>query len=253
MPIEKSVLGGLTTYVVSEIPAGQKPSLAVVFCHGYGASGRDLIGLTQAIGQIRPSVLAGTLFMYPAAPLDLSDMGIPYGRAWWHIDLDRLINRPTPELLARFRRDVPEGAPEARANLEQLLADARERFGLAAERFVLGGFSQGSMLATDVALRMKSGPAALCIMSGALVNEIEWRELASKHPPLTILQSHGRQDQLLMYPQATALKDLLVDAGHDVDFVAFDGGHEIPPVVIHRLAELLERLLMGENGGEAES
>jgi phospholipase/carboxylesterase len=242
MPIEKTVLGDLTTYVVSEIPAGEQPSLAVVLCHGYGASGRDLIGLTQAIGQVRPGVLARTVFLYPAAPLDLSDMGIPYGRAWWHIDLDRLINRPTPELLARFRRDEPAGLPEARQLLESMLAAAGERFGLAADRFVLGGFSQGSMLATDAALRMKSGPAALCILSGALVNETQWRDLASQHAPLTILQSHGRQDQLLMYPQATALKDLLAEAGHNVEFVPFNGGHEIPPIVVHRLAELLDRL-----------
>ncbi len=243
MPIEKTVLGGLTTYVVSEVPAGQQPTLAVVLCHGYGANGRDLIGLTQAIGEVRPSVLASTVFFYPAAPLDLSAMGIPYGRAWWHIDLDRLINRPTPELLAHFRRDVPEGAPEARQLLEAMLAAASERFGLAANRLVLGGFSQGSMLATDMALRMENGPAALCILSGALVNERQWRDLAARHAPLTVLQSHGRQDQLLMYPQATALKDLLADAGHHVEFVPHDGGHEIPPVVIHRLAELLDRLM----------
>jgi phospholipase/carboxylesterase len=243
MPIEKTVLGGLTTYVVSEIPAGDQPKLAVVLCHGYGASGRDLIGLTQAIEIVRPSVLTSTVFFYPAAPLDLSNMGIPYGRAWWHIDLDRLLNRPTPELLAKFRRNVPDGAPEARALLQEMLAAAGERLGLRPDQFVLGGFSQGSMLATDVALRMKDGPAALCILSGALVNELEWRELAARHSPLPVLQSHGRQDQILMYPQATALKDLLADAGHDVEFVAFDGGHEIPPVVVHRLAELLERLM----------
>ena len=242
MPIEKTVLGGLTTYVVSEIPAGQQPKLAVVLCHGYGATGRDLIGLTAAIGEVRPSVLAGTVFLYPAAPLDLSDQGIPYGRAWWHIDLDRLINRPTPELLAGFRRDVPAGAVEARQKLQEMLVAAQRRFDLGPDRLVLGGFSQGSMLATDVALRLKGGPAGLCILSGALVNEAQWKELAPRHEPIGILQSHGRQDQLLMYPQATALTDLLVAAGHDVQFVSFDGGHEIPPVVIHRLAELLDRL-----------
>jgi phospholipase/carboxylesterase len=243
MSIEKTVLGGLTTYVVSEIPAGEQPKLAVVLCHGYGASGRDLIGLTQAIGIVRPSLLADVVFLYPAAPLDLSDLGIPYGRAWWHIDLDRLLNRPTPELLAKFRRNVPEGAPEARALLQEMLIAAGEQFGLRPDQFVLGGFSQGSMLATDVALRMLDGPAALCILSGALVNELEWRDLATKHSPLPILQSHGRQDQILMYPQATALKELLADAGHSVEFVAFEGGHEIPPAVVHRLAELLDRVL----------
>jgi phospholipase/carboxylesterase len=243
MSIEKTVLGDLTTYVVSEIPDGGRPELAVVLAHGYGATGRDLIGLTQALGIVRPSLLSNVVFLYPAAPLDLSDHGIPYGRAWWHIDLDRLLNRPTPELLARFRRNCPDGLPEARGLFETMLADAGERFDLTPDRFVLGGFSQGSMLAIDTALRMKTGPAALAILSGALINETQWRELVAGRSPLAVLQSHGRQDPILMYPQATALKDLLADAGHRVEFIPFEGQHEIPPVVIHRLAELLDRLL----------
>ena len=48
---------------------------------------------------------------------------------------------------------------------------------------------------------------------------------------------------MLMYPQATALRDLLTDSGHAVEFVPFDGYHEIPPVVIHRLGDLLESTL----------
>jgi phospholipase/carboxylesterase len=142
----------------------------------------------------------------------------------------------------QFRRGCPAGLPEARAMLEQLIAEAGHGMGLPAERFVLGGFSQGAMLAADVALRMTDGPAGLCILSGALINEIQWRDLAPKHAPLSVLQSHGRQDQILMYPQATALRDLLSDAGHNVDFVPFDGYHEIPPTVIHSLADLLKKV-----------
>ena len=240
MPIANTTLGGLTTYVVSQIPEGQPPDLALVLCHGYGATGRDLVGLTEAIGIVKPGLASRVVFLYPAAPLDLTDAGIPYGRAWWPIDLDRLLNRPTPELLAKFRTANPEGLAESRTMFERLVQEAGEQFGLRPERFVLGGFSQGSMLATDLALRMKAGPAALCILSGALINEREWSDLARRRPPLAVLQSHGRQDPILMYPQATALRDLLTEAGHKVEFVPFDGYHEIPPVVIHRLAELLE-------------
>lgn len=243
MPIAKTTLGGLTTYVVSQIPEGQSPDLALVLCHGYGATGRDLVGLTEAITYVKEGLASRVVFLYPAAPLDLSDAGIPYGRAWWPIDLDRLLNRPTPELLAKFRTANPEGLADSRAMFERLVHEASEQFGLRPERFVLGGFSQGSMLATDLALRMKEGPAALCILSGALINERQWSELARGRPPLEVLQSHGRQDPILMYPQATALRDLLTAAGHKVEFVPFDGYHEIPPVVIHRLAELLEKLM----------
>src|SRR5688500_16536749 len=100
MPTTKTTFGGLATYVVSQIPDGQRPELALVLAHGYGATGRDLVGLTQAIGIVKPGLASRIAFLYPAAPLDLTDAGIPYGRAWWPIDLDRLLNRPTPELLA---------------------------------------------------------------------------------------------------------------------------------------------------------
>ncbi len=243
MPTTKTKFGGLDTYVASQVPAGQRPELALVLCHGYGATGRDLVGLTQAIGIVKPGLASRIVFLYPAAPLDLSDAGIPYGQAWWPIDLDRLLNHPTPELLAEFRRASPDGLAEARSMLQRLVNEACQEFGLAKDQFVLGGFSQGSMLAVDLALRMNEGPAALCILSGALINETAWSKLARERPQLSVLQCHGRQDPILMYPQATALRDLLVDAGHAVEFVPFDGYHEIPPVVIHHLADLLERHL----------
>jgi phospholipase/carboxylesterase len=243
MHVEKHVWGGLSTFVAHDIAPGRAPELAVVLCHGFGASALDLAGLTQAFAVVKPELLARIAFIYPAAPLDLSEMGMPGGRAWWMIDLERLLNRPTPELLARFRRDPPEGLSEARGMLSAMLDEAGRHFGLSVQRFVLGGFSQGSMLATDLALRLPLAPAGLCILSGALVNEIEWRVLAHRRGQLPVFQSHGRQDAILTYPQASALCDLLTEAGLDVEFVPFPGQHEIPPLVIHKLAAFLERRL----------
>jgi phospholipase/carboxylesterase len=240
MHVVKHVWGELDTFVAHDLPAGQRPELGVVLCHGYGASGLDLAGLTQAFAIVKPQLLERIAFIYPAAPLDLAGMGIPGGRAWWMIDLDRLLNRPTPELLARFRRDPPEGLSDARDKLSAMLDEAIRHFGLPLGRVVLGGFSQGSMLALDLALRSPTPPAAVCVLSGALVNESEWRNLAPQRAGLAVFQSHGRQDGILMYPQATALRDMLTEAGLDVQFVPFDGQHEIPAIVIHQLARFLE-------------
>jgi len=243
MHVEKVAWGGLTSYVVHELPAGKQPRLAVVLCHGFGAGGADLMGLARPLLAADPAVTAQVAFIFPAAPLDLTEHGMPGGRAWWLIDLDRLINRPTPELLETFRRATPAGLAESRALLLSLVDEAGKKFGLLADRFVLGGFSQGAMLTTDVALRLPRGPAALCVLSGALINEEEWRKLAAGHPPLTVLQSHGRYDSILPFPMAAALRDLLLDAGAEVDFLAFPGDHEIPPEVVERIAMLLTRLL----------
>jgi phospholipase/carboxylesterase len=241
MHTEKVQWGGLSAYVAHDLAPGQQPRLAVVLCHGYGAPGTDLVGLA------RPLLAAnegdeGAVFIFPAAPLDLAIIGMPSGRAWWPIDLDRLLNRPTPQLLAEFRRACPPGLAEARDGLLRLLTEAGQHFDLAADRFVLGGFSQGAMLATDVALRLKKPPAALCVLSGALINEAEWKPLAAERGSLRVLQSHGHCDSILPFPMAEALRDLLIESGLAVEFLPFDGDHEIPDAVVSRLATMIQEL-----------
>jgi len=240
MHTESTNWGGLKCKVVHDLATGEKPSLAVVLCHGYGATGTDLVPLAQpvlttAATQARPMAV----MIFPEAPLDLAEQGIPGGRAWWPVDLDRLVNRRTPELLAQFQKTCPKGLPESRERLLALLTEAGKRLELTADRFVLGGLSQGAMLATDVLLRLKKAPAGLVVLSGALINEEEWRGLALERGPLAVLQSHGRYDSILPFPMGIALRDLLVEAGADVDFVPFNGDHEIPLEILHRLTHLV--------------
>ncbi len=237
---------GLSSLVVNDLAAGEKPSLAVVLCHGYGAPGTDLVPLAQPVlttasAQAKPKAV----MIFPAAPLDLADQGIPGGRAWWPVDLDRLVNRRTPELMQQFQKSCPQGLRESRERLLALLAEAGKHFDLTADRFVLGGFSQGAMLATDVALRLKKMPAGLVALSGALINEGEWRQLALERGRLAALQSHGRNDSILPFSAGTALRDLLLEGGADVDFVPFNGDHEIPLEVLHRLTHLVRRAASG--------
>jgi phospholipase/carboxylesterase len=242
MHTQKTAWGGLTTYIVHDLAEGEHPALAVVLCHGYGAPGTDLVALAQPLLATSPAGTSKTALIFPTAPLDLAERGMPGGRAWWPVDLDRLINRRTPELMDQFRRACPPGLVEARTRLIALLAEAGKHFDLTADQFVLGGFSQGAMLTTDVALRLKKAPAALCVLSGALINEGEWRRLALERGPLTVLQSHGKHDSILPFPTGAALRDLLLEAGAGVDFVAFDGDHEIPLEVLHRLTHFIRRL-----------
>ncbi len=238
MRSENVLWGGLKSVVVHNLPDGQQPRLAVVLCHGYGASATDLVGLAEPILTTGPADLPAVM-IFPGAPLDLAMQGMPGGRAWWPIDLDRLVNRRTPEMAKQFRQACPEGLPSARDHLVALLAEAGRHFGLSADQFVLGGFSQGSMLATDVALRLKKRPAGLCVLSGALINEEEWQRLAGERGPLDVLQTHGNYDLILPIEWATPLRDLLTTAGACVDFYSFDGDHEIPFEALHRLTHFV--------------
>jgi phospholipase/carboxylesterase len=243
MPLLTTQMGGLSCRVFQQ--SAGAPKLACVLCHGFGAPGEDLVGLGAALVALRPE-LQDVRFVFPAAPLSLGAMGAGWGdaRAWWMLDLDRILSLQTKagntaEAAARLRAEIPEGLAPARRHLMGLVNELARTSGLSLSRIALGGFSQGAMLATDVSLRLEEPPAALAILSGTLIAEPEWTARASARSGLAVFQSHGRHDPLLPFDNAERLRDLLLRAGLKVDFLAFDGEHTIPPDALEGLGRLL--------------
>lgn len=231
-------LSGLTCHIADGLPQGVSPRLVVVLCHGYGAPGTDLVPLGQMLLR-QPRMAASIQILFPEAPLSLENLGMPDGRAWWPIDMMRLQMAAALGTFRDLRKDCPPELSTSRAMLMGLIQDWSARTGVPLNRFVLGGFSQGSMLATDVTLQLNENPAGLVVLSGTLLNEDVWRERATHHKTLRVLQSHGTQDPILPFASATWLRDLLNQAGADVEFLQFAGGHEIPNSVLDRLGTFL--------------
>jgi len=205
----------------------------VVLMHGYGAPGTDLVSLWRAL-----PVPKEVRFVFPEAPLELGFAG----RAWWPIDMVRLQDRFTKEGAARLIDEVPSGIDDARAAVLELL-DALERdFAASPDEIVLGGFSQGAMLATDTVLRSSRAFGGLAILSGTLVSHAEWLPLMAARNGLPVLQSHGRADPVLPFAIAERLRDELGSAGVPVEFIPFNGGHGIPEPVLGGLARLIQRV-----------
>ena len=240
MQLRTTRLGGLTCRIVEGTP-GSEPQLVVVFCHGFGAPGTDLLNLAPQLAHIKPRLDSNVQFLFPEAPL--APQELYGGRAWWPIDMMRLMTAIETGEIRKMRCELPEGLPEARERLLALVDEASRETGLPVSRFVLGGFSQGSMVTTDVMLRLRESTAAHVIFSGTLLCENEWQPLAAKRGPMTVLQSHGSDDPILPYEAAEWLRDLLANAGMNVDFIPFPGVHEIPYEALHRCAALLEGLL----------
>lgn len=233
-------VGPLTVRLLDvERPANQPPSALVVLCHGYGAPGHDLVGIGAEILSTQPSLLGRVRFAFPEAPLPLPGMD---GRAWWHIDIARFQKAAATGDIAKLLDEVPEGLPAARKMLLATVDELARSCGVPMSRVVLGGFSQGAMVATDLGLRLEEAPAALAIMSGTLINRPEWTKLAAKRRGLHVLQSHGTSDPILPYTAALALHELLKDAGLLVDFIRFDGGHGIDGAVVDKLAALIDAM-----------
>ena len=189
---------------------GSATAPTVVLLHGFGAPGDDLVPLGSHLG-------APGRFVFPAAPLAI-EWG---GRAWWMIDLS--LFEPGARRTDR-RAEIPDGLAEARAAvLEVIAAQPADR------PLVLGGFSQGAMLALDVALHVERKLAGLVLWSPTFIAEPVWTPRFARLADLPIALSHGRQDPLLPFAMTEALRDQLVSSGARVDWRPFDGGHEIPP------------------------
>jgi phospholipase/carboxylesterase len=235
--------GELDCTVLAHTPSIRPPRFCVILCHGFGAPGTDLVALGPDLAAMCPEQAEEVLFVFPQGPLDLETMGLSGARAWWMIDIERFQRAAeNPEKMARFRQAVPTGMPESSQLLRGALAEIKRETGIPTGRTLLGGFSQGSMVATDLALRLSEPPAALCVFSGTLVAEEEWHSLAQKRGKVPVLQSHGYFDSILPFKGAEALRNLLTGAGLEVEFLPFDGPHTIPYEALERLAHLMRRV-----------
>jgi phospholipase/carboxylesterase len=207
----------------------------VVLMHGYGAPGEDLVPLARQI-----EVAREVRFAFPAAPIALEAM--PGARAWWNLDMVELQRAAAERDYVKLTERVPAGLVEAREQVSALLAELEREHGAARNELVLGGFSQGAMLATDAALHLEQAPAALVILSGSLIAKDDWLPLMKGRAGLPVVQSHGRADPILSYELAERLRDELTAAGLQMDFHPFNGGHGIPNGVIAALGKLVTRV-----------
>jgi phospholipase/carboxylesterase len=218
---------------VTTLGRGDGP--AILLCHGFGAPGDDLVGIGRAVD---PG--PGVRWFFPEAPIGLS-FG---GRAWWQIDIMRIQALAMRGQQRQLAAETPPGLLEAREALEATIAELERSHGVRREALVIGGFSQGAMLTTELALHAERPFAGLLVLSGNLISEDRWTEAAKKTgPSIHALLTHGRRDAILPFEGAEVLRDLLVSAGADVDWLAHDGQHEIPYPVIQRLAAFARKRL----------
>jgi phospholipase/carboxylesterase len=135
--------------------------------------------------------------------------------------------------------EIPDGLHEARAAMISFLDALEKDEGISLDRLVLGGFSQGAMLAMDVALHSKRKMSGLVLLSGSYIAEREWKPRMSERAGTPVFQSHGASDPILPFGIAERLRDELSGAALDVEFHRFAGGHGIPPNVMKELGRWL--------------
>jgi phospholipase/carboxylesterase len=237
--MHKQKLAGLDVWIGGgEDREGSGDGPLIVLLHGFGAPGDDLVGLWRQL-----AVPAGTRFAFPEATLALDPATFGGGRAWWMIDWGKLEAALASGQSRDLTADVPEGLAPARERALELLDALERELGAPPEKTLLGGFSQGAMLACDLTLRSSRKLAGLVMMSGTLLAENEWAPLMPARAGLRVLMSHGRTDPLLPFELAERLKVLLTVSGLRVTWVPFSGGHGISDGVIDELGRFASEVL----------
>ncbi len=219
-------------------------TVAVVICHGYGAPGDDLVPFGAQWARTLGADAAKVRFVFPYAPLTLAEMGMPSARAWWALNMQKLMLAVEARQFAQLHEHTPPGLDAARETLTRTIDAVMDSLSGDQPKLVLGGFSQGAMLTMDVALRgLAQPPAALFQMSGTLICRPAWEAAAGRLVDTLVVQSHGRQDPILPFESAEALRDLLLAAKVDVQFVPFMGPHTVGPEMIQASSDVLKQVV----------
>lgn len=204
----------------------EKVKSAVVFLHGYGADGADLLSLADPLGPH----LSETAFYAPDAPQPCA--GNPFGRQWF----------PIPWLDGSTEEQAQQGMAAAADDLNAFLDTMLTAEGLTADRLAVVGFSQGTMMALEVLPRRAHPVAGIVAFSGRLLNADMLAQQAVSKPPVLLL--HGDQDPVVPFQDMGLAGDALVAAGFDTFGHVMKGtGHGISPDGLSvALAFLKERL-----------
>ena len=191
----------------------------VVFLHGYGANGDDLI----EIGRIWQQWMPETAFVAPHAP-DAVPMA-PAGRQWFPLTM-------------RDPSEYWRGVAAAGPGLGEFLDAELVRHGLEDRRMALVGFSQGTMMALHVGLRRARAPAAIIGYSGMLAGPEQLpREIKAKPPVLLI---HGEEDAVIPVAALKVAREALANAAVPVQWHISAGlGHGIDEVGLRQGGEFL--------------
>jgi phospholipase/carboxylesterase len=187
-------------------------SSVVMFLHGYGADGNDLLGLAEPLAPHMPD----TVFIAPNAP-DRS-MANPMGFQWF----------PIPWIDGSSEAAAGEGLLQAARRLDAFIDKVLADEGLGPDRLILFGFSQGTMMSLHVAPRRADPVAGIVGFSGRLMMADALAHETLSRPPVLLI--HGDADDVVPFGEMQAAANALQEAEFDVYGHVMQGtGHGIAP------------------------
>jgi len=197
-----------------EAESGPHPSATIIILHGLGADGNDFVPIAQ---ELDLAALGSVRFLFPHAPVMPVTINGGYRmRAWYDILGSEMQGR-----------EDEAGLRQSLASVEALLAREEER-GIAPQRIVLAGFSQGCAMALLAGLRHGKRLAGIAGLSGYLPlakTTAAERDAANHDTPIFL--AHGTQDEIVLPQRGTASRDALQALGYPVEWHSYPMAHSV--------------------------
>ena len=212
-----------------EIETGARPTACVIWLHGLGADGHDFEPIVPELGL--PASLP-LRFLFPHAPIRpvTINMGMRM-RAWY--DILQMGGGPEDEA----------GIRASQQQLEGLISNEVKR-GIAHNRIVLAGFSQGGAIVLQTALRQKQRLAGVMALSTYLpLKEHLAKERQAVNADLPVFMAHGSFDNMISLERAELTRDALRALDYQVEWHEYPMPHSVCPEEIGDIAEYLCRIL----------
>lgn len=189
-----------------------QPGAMVIFLHGYGADGADLLGLADPLAPHLPN----TVFLAPDAPEPCRNN--PFGRQWF----------PIPWLDGSSETEAQAGLAQSVGDLNAFFDARLAEEGMRPDQLAVVGFSQGTMMALHVLPRRAEPVAGIVAFSGRLLVPERLAAEALSNPPVLLV--HGDQDPMVPFADMGVAGRALAEAGFETYGHVMKGtGHGIAP------------------------
>jgi phospholipase/carboxylesterase len=216
-----------------EIETGKNPAASVIWMHGLGADGNDFV---PVVNELDLSGAPATRFVFPHAPMRA--VTINNGqvmRAWYDVSFG--------DLEGISRRPDGVGIHESQEQINALVEREVKR-GIAAEKVVLAGFSQGGAIALQTGLRYPRKLAGIMALSTylPLVDTLP-AEAAAANKPTPVFMAHGVYDPVVPLAMGAGSMTLLTGLGYTVEWKQYPMQHSVCAEEIQDIGAWLRRVL----------
>jgi phospholipase/carboxylesterase len=198
------------------VETSNQPDAAVIWLHGLGSDGHDFESLVPAL-TLKPEL--GVRFVFPHAPTrPVTVNGGMSMRAWYDIyemSIDRKVDMV----------NIEESCEQVEALIAEQIAQ-----GISSERIVLAGFSQGGVIAYQLALKTQYVLAGVMALSTYLVNKDKLPSAKDcVNGKVPVLIHHGSQDPVVVPSLAIQARDALLAQGFQVEYQSYEMPHSVCP------------------------